>query len=666
MSQRLAARSGRIIFTLYCIAFSCHAAADEARARVPVEDFFQAPILSEAQLSPDGQRVALKVRSKEKDARARLAVLDIKTLKSVVVAASSDNDIRQFHWVGEHRLVFDFDVELTGPARARTGAGMYSIDDDGTHYRALVDSLNSFVKSGNDDPELLPWNTFILEDRSRLFHFNNEMFVLHPEEFHLKNADYIRLQRVNTRNGRMREIDAPEHAVSWMIDRNGTLRAVVTHHEGVVRTQVRDEAGAWKILTEFDALDGGLTPTQVAPDGKIYFTGRKDRDKDALYVYDPATGKIADKPLLASEQYDIHPVFLGTRDKLLGVRYTVDAEVTQWIDPGMKAVQKSVDDKLTSTVNRISVAQADVGSTVLVESFSDRQPPVFRLYDIETAKFTLLGGTLPGISPKQMGSMDMVRYKARDGLEIPAYLTLPAGRAAKALPLVVLVHGGPFVRGATWGWNAEVQFLASRGYAVLQPEFRGSTGFGNQHFTSGWKQWGLAMQNDVADGARWAIAQGIADPKRICIAGASYGGYATLMGLVNDPDVFRCGVEWVGVTDLRMLYTVDWSDFSDAAKKYGLPRLVGDPTADAAQFKATSPIENAARIKQPLLMAYGGYDVRVPIVHGEKFRDAIKPFNQNVEWVVYGDEPHGWFKPETRVDFWTRVEKFLDRNLAVP
>jgi dipeptidyl aminopeptidase/acylaminoacyl peptidase len=180
------------------------------------------------------------------------------------------------------------------------------------------------------------------------------------------------------------------------------------------------------------------------------------------------------------------------------------------------------------------------------------------------------------------------------------------------------------------------------------------------------------MQHDVADGARWAIAQGIADPKRICIAGASYGGYATLMGLVNDPDLYKCGVNWVGVTDINLMYTGTWFGESDAStdwKEYGMPELIGDPVKDAAQLKATSPIEQAARIKQPILLAYGGSDRRVPISHGRKFYDAVKATNRNVQWVEYPEEGHGWHLEKNRIDFWTRVEKFLDKNIgtgAVP
>jgi dipeptidyl aminopeptidase/acylaminoacyl peptidase len=211
------------------------------------------------------------------------------------------------------------------------------------------------------------------------------------------------------------------------------------------------------------------------------------------------------------------------------------------------------------------------------------------------------------------------------------------------------------------------QFLATRGYAVLEPEFRGAKGMGAKLFTAGWKQWGLKMQDDVADATRDAISKGYADPQRICIAGASYGGYATLMGLVKDPDLYKCGIEWVGVTDVNLMYNGSWnykSDMTDEWKQYGMPELIGDQVKDAAQLKATSPIENASKITQPLLMGYGGVDVRVPMYHGKQFYDAVTRTNKDVEWIEYPDEGHGWHQPNNNYDWWTRVEKFLNRTIG--
>jgi dipeptidyl aminopeptidase/acylaminoacyl peptidase len=259
-----------------------------------------------------------------------------------------------------------------------------------------------------------------------------------------------------------------------------------------------------------------------------------------------------------------------------------------------------------------------------------------------------------------------VHYDARDGLRIPAWLTLPRS-GGKKLPLVVLVHGGPWVRGGEWEWDPEAQFLASRGYAVLEPEFRGSSGFGSTLYRAGWKQWGLKMQDDITDGTRWAIDNGYADPKRICIAGASYGGYATLMGLIKEPKLYQCGVEWVGVSDINLMYNGSWfysSDITDDFKRYGMPTLIGDQQKDAEQLKATSPLLRASEVRQPLLMAYGGADTRVPLPHGTKFYKAVKQTNPSVEWIEYEDEGHGWRAPQNRIDFWGRVEKFLSKHIG--
>ncbi len=352
---------------------------------------------------------------------------------------------------------------------------------------------------------------------------------------------------------------------------------------------------------------------------------------------------------------------------MLGFRIVAESESTMWFDPAMKALQADIDKSLPGTINMLSVPTRAETPWVVVESYSDVLPKTLMMYNTATKTFKRIGSTYPAIKAEQMGSQQAISYTARDGLTIPGLLTLPPGGKRAGLPLVVLVHGGPFVRGSSWGWRNESQFLASRGYAVLEPSFRGSTGFGMKHYRAGWKQWGLKMQDDIADGTKWAIAQGIVDPQRICIAGASYGGYATLMGLVNDPALFKCGVNWVGVTDIALLHNGQWHFESDATErqlKYGLPLMVGDLVKDAAQLKATSPIELASRITQPLLLAYGGADRRVPKFHGTLFHDAVKKTNPHVEWVLYPEEGHGWDLPETRVDFWGRVEKFLDKNIG--
>lgn len=625
----------------------------------PAEAFFQEPLLGRAALSPDGRLVALRVGAK--GVRARLAVLDLATLKPTIVATHDHADVREFRWVNDKRLVYDLDVELTGPNRAEYGQGLFAVNADASGFRQLVERSGSVVRDANDARNMLSWDTYLLGSvRARQ---DNDVFVTKPLQRNKDGIDYIVLQRVDTRNGRAQEIDTPDHSFDWIFSPEGELRAVVTHKDNKA-TVLWGRPGDWKKIAEYDELGTNwLRPRFIAPDGSLYVEAPQ-ADKSAIFKFDVTTGQRVEPAVAASKDFDLHAWFIASDSKLLGLRYVIDAEVTQWLDPGMAALQASIDALLPNTVNRLSVAQRGQSPWLLIEAFADVQPTLTLAYNSETRKLVRLGVTLPGIDPKLMGQTDFVRIPARDGRPIPTYLTLPPGAVKKNLPTVVLVHGGPWVRGANWAWNAEVQFLASRGYAVLQPQFRGSTGFGSAHFRAGFKQWGRAMQDDVADATRWAIAQGHADARRICIAGASYGGYATLMGLANDPDLYRCGINWVGVTDIDLMYTVSWSDLTNRWKQYGMPRMIGDPVEDAAMLKAVSPLHNAAKIRQPLLMAYGAWDLRVPLIHGEKFRDANKPHNPGLEWLVYDNEGHGWARAENRVDFWNRVDAFLMRHLA--
>ncbi len=230
---------------------------------------------------------------------------------------------------------------------------------------------------------------------------------------------------------------------------------------------------------------------------------------------------------------------------------------------------------------------------------------------------------------------------------------------------MVLVHTGPWMRGGYWQWSAMEQFLASRGYLVISPEFRGSRGYGFAHFQAGWKQWGRAMQDDVADAVLWAQAQGLVD-KRVCVAGAGYGGYAALMGLVRHPELYRCGVSWVAYTDPFLMLKGAWfvtDDIDDDSRRYTLPLWVGDAKADAEMLTSVSPVAQAHRIRAPVLLAFGEDDLRVPLAHGKRMREALQKAGNDPQWVTYSNEGHSWRLPQTRTDFAQRMEKFLAEHL---
>jgi dipeptidyl aminopeptidase/acylaminoacyl peptidase len=646
---------------------SCSLAA-AAATPPPIENFFENPAFSDAQLSPNARFLGAKLsRPGQRDA---LVVIDLATNAAKVVAVFADFDIGRFYWVNNERLVYSAAENDVAQRDTHMAPGLFAVNRDGTDYRQLA--TRGFRKLQEHAViNILPWNTFLLRQRGP--EGSASVYVTNPEYAPNDELDHISLQRLDTRTGRAVPINRPAGTRYWLLDQKGEPRLVGTLEKEMEVVYYRDPGtDNWRKLAQFNAYTLGpdtIEPVAFGLDGALYVTARAGRDKTALYRFDVVTGKRAAEPIVELKDYDFTGRLLFANDKLLGVRVLSDARSTVWFDAGMKALQQRIDTALPATVNMVTPAVRAETPWLLVESYSDVQPHMWNLFNAETGVLNKIGENYPKIDPHQMGFQEALRYKARDGLEIPAWLTLPHGSTRKNLPLVVLVHSGPYTRGGEWGFDTEAQFLASRGYAVLEPEYRGSAGFGDRHFRAGFKQWGLKMQDDIADGARWAIAQGIADPKRICIAGASYGGYATLMGLINDPDLFKCGVDWVGITDINLLYTGHWSFYSslsESYKRYGMPELVGDPVKDAVQLKATSPLEQAARISQPLLLAYGGYDYSVPLYHGRKFYSAVKEHNPDVEMVVYEEEGHGWYLPKNRIDFWGRVEKFLEKNIGKP
>lgn len=628
------------------------------------ESFFKRSQMEAAVLSPDGKRLAMLTVGPH--GRLMLSVLDLASMTPQIAFNSDSADVGWVVWVNPNRLAFTLSDRETPQAKQDAGPGLFAVDHDGSNLKQLVERQWAWLKNGNDNARLQPWNTFLLNGSTH--RKGPEVLVLRPEAHSEKDWGYFKLLSLNTLTGRAEEIDSPLHSVGWWPDGQGNLRVVLTRQAEKGALRWLDAAnGHWKTLTEFNVFTGGegdFGVRHVASDGQLYISARRGSDKQAMWLLDPVKGEWSDKPLLQSPDFDVDAEVVTRADKVLGLRFTIDAEVTQWLDPDMRALQAQIDKVLPRTVNRLSVPWSGDEPWVLVEAFADIQPRLFFLYNRQSRKFSRLGAQRPDIEAKQMASLDLQRIKARDGADLPAWLSLPKDGPKRNLPTVVLVHGGPFVHGPSWQWDAEVQLLNARGYAVLQPQFRGTTGFGLKHARGGWRQWGKAMQTDVTDATQWAIAQGIADPKRIAIAGASYGGYASLMGLIHEPELYRCAVAWVGVTDLDMLYSVGWSDTSDDYKTFGAPALIGDRVKDAADLKENSPLTHAGKINKPLFLAYGGADKRVPLVHGEAFRKALPAGNKQVEWQVYPDEGHGWRAPETQIDFWNRVLAFLDKHLA--
>jgi len=468
-------------------------------------------------------------------------------------------------------------------------------------------------------------------------------------------------------------VNAPAGAKGWLFDSAGEPRVVITMEDNIQSIYWRGPRQTeWKLLVKDEDLKIPFSPRFVDDEGGLYVTHKTGPEGLAvLSRFDFATGKPSPKPWVQSEGFDFRGRVITDRPggRALGVWVVADAETTVWLDESMKRMQERADTRFPDRVNRLECSRCgEADMVVLVKSFSDREPGQFWVYRQATDQWQAVARVRSNIKANEMATVDFQRVKARDDRDLPVWLTVPASyKPGTPLPAVVLVHGGPWARVGYWQWQPMEQFLASRGYLVISPEFRGSTGYGDAHFKAGFKQWGKAMQDDVADAVLWAQSKGYAD-KRVCIAGASYGGYATLMGLVNNPELYRCGVAWVGVADL--LLTVDgslfvWDDASGEQRKYGIKKMIGDSSTELDALKAVSPIEQASRIRAPVLLAYGEDDRRVPIAHGNRMRAALQKAGNDPEWITYPGEGHGWLMVKNRVDFAQRVEKFLDKNIGV-
>ena len=647
------------------------AVAPATAAAIPIKSFFSAPAMAAPKLSPDGKRMAVLVGNAQSGRRDLVVVTFGKPTSAQLAARFSDADVADVWWVNDERLVFTI-ADQSASWEYHPCPGLWAVQHDGRDQRRLIQNdcyRYLFWTPPPTGSRELPANHTLL---STLRDGSPDVLIA---RYNIDNGEERRSVtplRLNTLTGRTASAVQPGYpsgALQWEADLNGRARMLVAREGGQAAIHWRPADDApWQLVSKADLFKptaGAFNPLLIGPDDELYaLASRADAaHTQALYRFDRKTLKLEAEPLVGLTGFDFHGdlVFDHRRRKLIGVHYVADAAGTVWFDNDAKQLQALIDKRLPGHINTLHLAECGCSNWVVVEAQSDRQPPLFLLYDRSTDTLERIGASHPDIAPRQMAARDFVRFTARDGLSIPLHITQPAGKGP--WPTVVLQHGGPWVRGGEWKWSAESQFLASRGYLVLEPEFRGSAGYGETHLRAGFKQWGLKMQDDVTDATRWAIDKKLADPQRICLAGASYGGYATLMGLIREPELYRCGAAWVAVTDIDLMYDISWSDTSDLFKRYGMPAMIGDQTKDAEQLAQTSPLKQASRLKQPLLLAFGGVDRRVPIEHGTRFRDAVRKTNAQVEWVVYDDEGHGFLKPENRFDFYARLEKFLATHL---
>jgi dienelactone hydrolase len=653
---------------LGCAAALAQQPAPQAPAAPPPpEAFYRQPDIGNARLSPSGRWLALSTTRGAN--RIGLVVFDTRDWgKWTQAARFTDADIGNFGWVNDDTLTFDVLDTTRGSGDQRLHSGIFSVRRDGNELRQhthLTFESQTFQELRLAKRDMLSRHHFLLQVLP-----GNGNDVIVGERRYANNGELLDVvaKRLDVTTGRTRSLaqGVPPNAHWWSFDPSGEPRAVTTQFEGRVSIHWRGNDGQWQRIADHKTFEMPFTPHSIDAAGTFYVTRRGPHDTTVFTTFDFASGQPVEPPLASAKGFDFWggPVSETIGGKTLGVRMLTDAETTVWFDPRMAELQKAADARWPGQVNRLDCRRCDQPDrVVLLRSWSDRNPGQYWVWLDAERSWRMLGAVRDAIVPAQMGTTDLVRIAARDGRDLPVWVTRPPGPKSPRAA-VVLVHGGPWVRGRSWNWNDDAQFLASRGYVVIEPEYRGSAGYGFAHFRAGWQQWGRAMQDDVADALQWAVKNEGVDAKRVCIAGASYGGYATLMGLARHPDMYRCGVAWVGVTDPRLLFR--WSVTSDVrteSREHSYPELIGDPQRDAAMLDSVTPLLLADRIKQPVMLAYGRGDRRVPIEHGERMRDALVKAGNAPQWTVYDDEGHGWLKLETRVDFAQRLERFLAEHL---
>ncbi|MBS0325227.1 MAG: S9 family peptidase [Proteobacteria bacterium] len=669
MIRRIALQAGFALAAVACCAAAAPpaatAAAAEAKvapaAQVPsVEDFFRKPSYGRPELSPDAKSLAVIAPVGD---HLGVGVIDLDSKKVMTMKAPADADAIRVAWINDKRLVITIGDLNRATGDPPTARGYVVVDRDGSDQRILGGYNAPTVNLTASGGFKRPWSVSLV----RPIEGTSDVLVTALD----RDVKSLDLYRYDTETGRAKllSFESPGYVTRWVADFDNVPRAAVSEDvdDDKAAWYVRKSAGSpWIRMEEAHVGDLKSGPMQFDASGKIlYVWARKNGDDRAsIYEYTVDTGawkEVVSHPVRDIDEDTAFFIDDYADRKVLGLYYTDDRPTVAWFDPEYARVQKSVDAALPGMVNYLHRRK----DRWIVTSFSDRNPGEAYMLDGKTMKMEKLFSYEPQIDPKAMAPIKWVRYQARDGLTIPALLTVPNSAGGKPVPLVVDIHGGPNVEANEWGYNPEAQFFASRGYAVLQPQFRGTEGFGWKLESSGFRHWGDTMQDDLADGVKWAVAQGIADPARVCFYGASYGGYASAWGSIANADLIKCAVVYVGVTSIDLLFDYAKTDLSRFAEKDQLMvERIGDPKTERARFKSVNPVDHADRVGVPLLLAYGASDRRVPLIHGTTFRDALDKYHKPYEWVVYANEGHGFTKDKDAFDFYGRVERFLAKYLG--
>lgn len=628
-----------------------------------------APDFDEPQLSENGRFLAVLVPI---NGSINLSVIDLETRKPLSRVSIAGADIGSAQWVGSERLVFSMDRRGAAAARRFNTGGIFVVNRDGSGQRKLFPTYRDQVLAGAK--RLVSFSV------ARIPPGQSDEIIVAGNDRDRYSED---LYRVHVVSGNRTHLTAqrPPRTQGWLLDRNDVPRVAVASHEGTTESTTwwRESASApWKELWRTNSVKGDmLAALHVESDNRhLLVAANAGRDTMAVYRYDTQARQkkalLAEHPRLdlgadAGGQPVEGMLLDASGSEVVGFRVNSGPPTTLWLDAQHQRLQALIDGALPGLAN--SFERAPDGSRTLVTSYSDRKPVRWHLLDEQTGRLEALFVSAPWRDRGQLVAMNPFTYTTRDGLDMPSYWLAPARRRpGEKLPTVLLIHGGPWVQPLPWGPDTGLfrlaQMLAAQGFAVVIPNFRGTTGLGRTIYQASRGQFGRAMQDDIEDATDWAVAQGLADPARICLAGASYGGYAALMGLVKTPDKYRCAVAGLPVTDLEAMINSGWSDISKNAEARQYWReMVGDPERDAAALRAVSPAQQAHRIKGQVMLYGSVDDRRVPIEQMDRMRAALRANQNEPRWIAAYGEGHGFMGLRNLLDSYTQQFDFLRQNL---
>ena len=614
-------------------------AATKTEAPPPVidmKDFFKNPEKASFRISPDGQYFSYRAPWKN---RMNLFVQKIGDSTATQVTQDTVRDIGGYFWKGD-RIVYSRDIN------GDENFIVFSASIDGKDAKALTPEKG--VRAGT------------LDDLHGVAGMEQHIII----QMNQRNPQVFDPYLCNVATGELKPLydNSKDNFEGWITDHNGVIR-MATKTDGTDQV-VYYRATEKDPFTEYmrTGFKDSWSPLMFTFDNNnlIVSHNLNGRDKTAVVEWDLA-GKKETKLIFENKDYDVSNVSYSRKRKVLTmVTWTGAKEERHFLDDQTKAMYTKMEEKFPGLEVWV-YGEDDSETKFMVWAGSDRHPGEYHYYDASADKLEKLAVLRPWIDPAHMAEMKPITYTSRDGLTIHGYLTLPVGREAKGLPVVINPHGGPWARDE-WGFNPEVQFLANRGYAVLQMNFRGSTGYGREFWMKSFKQWGKTMQDDITDGVEWLKKQGIADSTRIAIYGGSYGGYATLAGITFTPDLYACAVDYVGVSNMfTFMNTVPpyWEPF-----KKMMYEMVGDPKADSLLLREASPVFFVDRIKVPLFIAQGATDPRVNKAESDQVVEALKARGVEVQYMVKDNEGHGFRNEENRFEFYEAMEKFLAQHLA--